>query len=67
MQKHVICLDPNINVDDIYELLRLNTTTYLRETCSVEMPFNEETGKLKLNFTEINSLSKNSLQVKNQN
>ena len=38
----------------------------LREKCSVEMPFNEETGKLQLNFTEINSLSKNLLQAKNQ-
>ena len=36
-----------VDVDDIYELFGLNTTAYLRETCSVEMPFYEKTNKSK--------------------
>ena len=40
-------LSLDIKVDDLYELFGLRSTKYLRETCKINMPFNENTGKCK--------------------
>ena len=34
-------------IDDLYELFGLRSTKYLRETCKINMPVNENTGKCK--------------------
>ena len=46
-KKYLGLLDQNIYVDNIYKLLRLNATSYLREIYSMEMLFDEKIGKEK--------------------
>ena len=42
---HIGNLNLGIKENDLVELFGLNTTKYLRETCSLNMPMNDETGK----------------------
>ena len=41
-------LNPSIKEIDLVDLFGLNTTTNLRETCSLSMPMNDKTGKSKM-------------------
>ena len=41
-------LSPSIKENDLVEFFGLNTTKYLRETCSFNMPMNHKTGKSKV-------------------
>ena len=40
-------LPENINKQDICELFGLNPTPYLRDTCNIDFPINNKTGKFK--------------------
>ena len=40
-------LSLDTKIDDLYELFGLRSTKYLRETCKINMPVNENTGKCK--------------------
>ena len=40
-------LNFDTKIDDLYELFGLRSTKYLRETCKINMPVNEKTGKCK--------------------
>ena len=40
-------LNVSIKENDLVELFGLNTTKYLRETCSLNMPMNDKTGQSK--------------------
>ena len=40
-------LNPSIKEIDLVELFELNTTKYLRETCSLNLPMNDKTGQSK--------------------
>ena len=40
-------LNPNVTEEDINELFGLKSTEYLRQNCSVELPIDRNTGKLK--------------------
>ena len=40
-------LNLSIKENDTVELFGLNTTKYLRETCSLNMPMNDKTGQSK--------------------
>ena len=40
-------LNLDTKIDDLYELFGLRSTKYLRETCKINMPVNENMGKCK--------------------
>ena len=40
-------LPENINKQDICELFGLNSTSYLRDTCNIDFPINNKTGKFR--------------------
>ena len=44
---HVWNLPEDITKQDICELFGLNSTSYLRDTCNVDFPINNKTGKFK--------------------
>ena len=48
-------LNKDITEEDLNQLFGLTTTVYLRQTCSIEMPFDENTGKSK-GFAFLNAL-----------
>ena len=48
-------LDKDITEEDLNQLFGLKTAVYLRQTCSIEMPLDKNTGKSRICFLKCTS------------